>query len=509
MQLNMRCALGAGLAIGCLAGARAAAAQSWPSWGGELAGNQRWAPAETILQPANVGQLQVKWVFTARGDVGATPTVADDALFVTDDGGGIARLDIATGQAVWSHLVSDYTGTGGAVSRSSPAIAGQLVLIADRHSGTVIALNRKTGDLVWKTVVETNPATTLTASPVVYGNLVYIGTASNEEYRVSVSPTYVATFRGSVAALDLSTGQIVWQSFMVPAGYTGGAVWGSGFVLLPSHHLMFVSTGNNYSIPAAVSSCLQTATGVKAETKCLDKQDYVDSVVALDMNTGAVKWGHRLEGDDTYTLNCSTSMPAQPCPSPPGPDYDFGAAPNLLTIGSGAQAHHLVGAGQKSGVYWALEPGNGKIAWATMPGPGGRRGGILWGSAADQSQLYLAENDYGKTPYQLPSGAVISSGSWAALNQATGAIAWQVPVPGGTGAEGAVSVANGVVYAGSTGGEMVALSAASGQILWSFASGGSVTCGPAIVNGVLYWGSGDPYGTKNNKLYAFSLPAGP
>jgi polyvinyl alcohol dehydrogenase (cytochrome) len=78
--------------------------------------------------------------------------------------------------------------------------------------------------------------------------------------------------------------------------------------------------------------------------------------------------------------------------------------------------------------------------------------------------------------------------------------------------QGAVSVANGVVYAGTVDavGTMYALDARTGQTLWTFASGGSVNSGAAIVNGTVYWGSG--YGvqgigmTPNNKLYAFTAP---
>ena len=75
---------------------------------------------------------------------------------------------------------------------------------------------------------------------------------------------------------------------------------------------------------------------------------------------------------------------------------------------------------------------------------------------------------------------------------------------------GALSVANGVVYAGSFSGNMYALDSATGKVLWSFASGGSVLDGPAIADGVVYWGSGYPKvsGTQNNKVYAFSLPHG-
>lgn len=73
---------------------------------------------------------------------------------------------------------------------------------------------------------------------------------------------------------------------------------------------------------------------------------------------------------------------------------------------------------------------------------------------------------------------------------------------------GAMSVANGVVYAGSFSGFMYALDAHTGKILWSFNSGGSVVSGPSIADGVVYWGSGYSHikpGRGNNKIYAFAL----
>jgi polyvinyl alcohol dehydrogenase (cytochrome) len=71
-----------------------------------------------------------------------------------------------------------------------------------------------------------------------------------------------------------------------------------------------------------------------------------------------------------------------------------------------------------------------------------------------------------------------------------------------------VSVANGVMYAGSYSGQMYALDTMTGKILWNFASGGSVIDGPSIVDGVLYWGSGYrniPPGIGNDKVYAFTM----
>jgi polyvinyl alcohol dehydrogenase (cytochrome) len=172
----------------------------------------------------------------------------------------------------------------------------------------------------------------------------------------------------------------------------------------------------------------------------------------------------------------------------------------------------MAGFGQKSGVYWAFNPDNGSVRWRTMVAPAGTGtlGGIEWGTATDGQRIYVASADSGHVNYSLiPSGTQINWGSWSALDAETGKILWQTadPTPGSIDM-GAVSVANGVVYAGSQGapGNMYALDAATGKILWSFASGGSVIDGPSIVGGFVYWGSGYRIGTNNNKLYAFTLP---
>jgi polyvinyl alcohol dehydrogenase (cytochrome) len=76
---------------------------------------------------------------------------------------------------------------------------------------------------------------------------------------------------------------------------------------------------------------------------------------------------------------------------------------------------------------------------------------------------------------------------------------------------GSVSVANNVLYAPSASGNMHALDARTGKILWTFASGGSVLDGPAIVGGTVFWGSGYKRikgGTGNNQVFAFSLKQG-
>ena len=112
------------------------------------------------------------------------------------------------------------------------------------------------------------------------------------------------------------------------------------------------------------------------------------------------------------------------------------------------------------------------------------------------------------------TGEFTSAGLWSALDAARGEIIWQTPDPNSLMAEGAVTLANGVVYAGSlaplaSAATFFALDADTGSILWSFDSGGSVS-GAAVVNGTVYWGSGYALrGTPNDKLYAFEVPKGP
>ena len=515
LGFRLHVALAGLLACASIGEARAAAPASWPAWGGPLTGNQRSAPTETVLTPATVGGLAVKWEFTTKGSVTATPAVDVTGVYATDDGGGVYRINAATGAAVWTQSMPGLLGTKGAFARSSPALSGSLAIVADKRSGTVLALNKTTGALVWKTVVETQAAATGGSSPVISGTTVLVGTSSSEE-GLARRPGYVPSFRGSIVALNLNTGKVLWQSYMTPAGYTGTPVWGSAFAVVKSTDTVFAATGNNYSVTPAATACLQNAVGVTAQLACLDPADYVDAIVALDLGTGAVKWAQRVQGADTYTDNCTLGTNGgTPCPVPAGPDYDFGAQPLLFTGTIGGRNAQLVGDGQKSGTFWALDPITGAIVWQTVLGPGGGLGGIEFGSATDGTHVYVAENDTANVPYTLAgSGQQTTGGSCAALAGGTGAILWQVAAPGmdlvtpgaPAGATGAVTVAAGVLYGGTTGGTMVALDAASGAQLWSFESRATVRCGPAVANGIVYWGAGAANGVPGTSLYAFAPP---
>jgi polyvinyl alcohol dehydrogenase (cytochrome) len=495
----------------------AASAQSWQVAGQNIA-NTRDQAAETIISPSNVSQLAPAWTVTTAGDVTATPTMVSNVLYFPDMGGKLWAVT-SSGQVVWSHPVASYTGITGDVSRDSPAIDGSELILGDGWDANklnagahVFAVNRVTGQLLWSVKVDNNPASIVTGSPTVYNGVAYVGISSYEE-GLAGQPG-CCTFRGVVVALNASTGQVLWKAYTVPSNnhgrdsnrpgyYSGGAVWGSAPAVDPATGLLYVATGNNYTVPAGV--CHKPH-----QTNCARPvpSDRYDSILALKLSTGALAWGYRTEEADATTNACTTIC---------GPDYDFGSSPNLITTTNPntGTTEQLVGVGQKSGYYWALNPSTGKLMWRTRIGPGGPGGGILWGSATDGTRIYSAETDSGGIPYKLKgsgpfAGQTITSGSWTALDPATGAILWQTPDPQSVPDSGFVSVANGVAYAGSnaaTGANMYGLDASTGTILWSFASGGEVRSGAAIVGAKVYWGSGYR-GGDNNKLYAFKLPAG-
>jgi polyvinyl alcohol dehydrogenase (cytochrome) len=495
--------------------AQTAGLGQWRIAGRDL-NNSRSQPAANSISPANAAQLAVRWTFTTGGDVSATPTVAGNAVYFPDWAGNLFAARADTGELLWSRTIADYNGRPGSISRVSPGIYEDTLVIGDNmstsvvHDGAhVIAVDRNSGNLRWITEVESHPAAIITGSPVFNGTTVYIGVSSNEE-GLATNPAYpCCTFRGSMVALDVFTGAILWKTYAardnggVPDQYSGNAIW-SPPAIDPGRGSLYIGTGNNYTVPEAVAQCQQEAidNGSGGED-CAAPDDYFNTVLSLDLETGAVKWARRVSQFDTWTVACLSSPPGPNCPSPAGPDFDFpGSGPNLLG--------NIVGIGQKSGIYWALDADTGTIIWNTVVGPGGTTGGIQWGTATDGTRIYVAITNSSRQSYTLANGGpTIDWGSWAALDPRTGAILWQRADPT-TGAldPGAVSVANGVVYAGSYSGMMHALDASSGRIVFSFASGGSVIDAPSIVGDTLYWGSGYRRisGIGNNKVYAFSLP---
>jgi polyvinyl alcohol dehydrogenase (cytochrome) len=499
-----------------MAAAQSAAASDWPVFGQSVM-NQASSPDESTISTANVATLAPKWSLTTTGYVSARAAVVAGVAYFPDSGGTLWAVNTATGSVIWSKsLTADYGFAAGTYSRTSPAVDNGTLFIGTQLGAYLLAIDTATGNLLWSTQMDQHPLAIITSSPVVSNGVIYGGVASLEE-GVAANPNYpCCSFRGSAYAVSEATGGLIWKNNTVPAGYTGGAIWGSNAVIDTTRNLMYIGTGDNYSLPTDPKFTACVAAG-KPEKGCLSPEDHFDSILALDLANGAIKWSHRLGAQDDWNVACEYGPPGGGnCPNPEGPDYDFGSAPQEFTYtDGGGVSHTIIGAGQKSGIYSAFDADTGKLMWAQQVGPGSSLGGIEWGSATDGQRLYVAISNLGHKHYANETKTSGTSGSWNALDLATGKLLWRTPDPEGAIDLGPMAVANGVVYApssasGSGQPNMFALNAATGGILWSFASGGSVIAGASISDGMVYWGSGYALGglpifSVNNKFYGFSL----
>jgi polyvinyl alcohol dehydrogenase (cytochrome) len=504
---------------------------SWTSSGQSIV-NWRSQPLETKITVKNASKLSPLFSVETDGDISATPNVSNGVVYFPtwgplnsygfSEGGSLYAVDATSGVVIWQKSLSDYTGLAGTVSRTTPTSATEGTLLVPTQKGAyLLAIDQNNGSLLWKVQLDTHPLAIITSSPSVYHGIAYMGVASLEE-AAAADPSYpCCSFRGSIVAVNLSTHAIVWKTYTISdaasaAGYTGNGVWGSQPVVDPALNAVYVGTGNNYTAPTCDgNTCPNPA------------DNLTDALLALDMNTGAIKWTDTLMGlgSDAWNVACFVP-PYTNCPPNAGPDYDFGQAPMKIKAVINGKSVDILGIGQKSGDFWAINPKTGQVYWQTHAGPGSSLGGMEWGSATDGKRFYFSiANLYG-IPYTLVDGSTTTAGSWGALDPATGKILWQTADPNGAFDTGAVSVANGVVYVGSMGytydlsgapqnyspaatnPTFLALDASNGHIVWNYVSGGSVNAGAAIANGVVYWGSGygnQTLGRSNHKFYAFSV----
>jgi polyvinyl alcohol dehydrogenase (cytochrome) len=537
-----------------IAASSVASGADWLTAGHDL-NNSRYQPDEKDISPKSVGHLTLRWSLNTDGDVTANPAVDGNYLYFPDSAGFLYKIERQSGKIVWKMPVSTYTGVTGDFARATPAIVGNALILGNQSGkfiqaygqpapqpAQVFAVDKRTGAKLWSTQVDATPLSFITHSAIIAKGMAIVGVASNEELIAAfVPPVYWQwQFRGSVVALDVETGAIKWKTYTVPPGYAGGSVWGSTGAVDLRRNQVYMATGNNYAIPAAALECLRRA-GLP-ET-CLDPADHFDSIIAMDLSSGAIKWSAHGLPVDVWNVACGLTTPGfsvgpeyagvygncpDADPKVAGPDYDFAQGPMLFSAKlKGADADKgddrgrwldLVGAGQKSGMFWAFRAEDGKLVWSRQVAPGGVTGGLQWGSATDDESIYVAASNSGPSSaggglgpknWVLKDGTTTTSGGWAALDADSGSVLWTTKDPQGSRAEAAVSLANGVVFGcnlAAGAGTMYALDARSGKPLWSYDSGGPCNAGPSIADGMVFWGSGTFTGAGGpKKVFAFGL----
>lgn len=199
----------------------------------------------------------------------------------------------------------------------------------------------------------------------------YVGTSSLEE---GLSVDLCCTFRGSLSKLDVRTGAILWQTFMLPENfgktreYAGAAIWGSSPSIDVARKLVYIATGNLYSAPLRILECQERENNQTVPTspdECIEPDNHSNSILALDLDAGKIKWYKQLGGYDVWFGACNWHLDPR-CPPGPSPDADFGEAPMMLSIYLNRTKRDVVVAVQKSGFAWALDRDNGSLIWSKV-----------------------------------------------------------------------------------------------------------------------------------------------
>src|SRR5580698_11223837 len=347
------------------AGPVALGSVQWNGWGRDL-DNTRYQP-EPAIRANDVAKLALKWAYGYQGGAEfGQPTVVDGRLFVTSSAGRIYSLDAITGCTYWTYDAGAGSRTAitiGELARAKivalprklkrtlahlDVIKAPSAAFFGDDAGTVYALDAQKGTLLWKTSVDSHPLARIVGAPTLSNDRLYVAVSSTED-AAAANPGYACcTFRGSVAALDIANGRVVWKSYTVleePAptrknnagiqefGPAGAAISSSPTIDI-KRGVLYVATGSS-------------ATGIE--------QALTDAVVAFDLTDGKLRWVKQLSRPDNGKFGSS-----------------FTSSPILRTLTSG---NEVILAGQKSGVVYGLDPDHGgDTLWQTKIGDSGVSG---------------------------------------------------------------------------------------------------------------------------------------
>lgn len=310
-------------------------ANSWLTYGRDL-GAQRYSPL-TQIDASNASSLTLAWKKSlgAPATMEGTPIVKDGVEYVTTGRSAIFALDAATGKTIWNYNyplpVSSYSKACCNVDNRGVTLTGDKLVFGtlDAH---LVALNAKTGKLLWNTTVADNSsAYSITSPPLPVKNLVITGEGGGEY------PT-----RGFIAAYNADTGKLVWKHYTIPAkGEPGYETWEVKGVAArggvptwlpgtydPSRNTIYWGTGN--------PNPDWDADSIKG------KLLYASSTIALDADTGKLKWYYQYTPQNIW-------------------DYDSVAEAVLVTIPvNGVETAAIVHA-DRNGYLYTLNRDTGKL----------------------------------------------------------------------------------------------------------------------------------------------------
>jgi len=510
--------------------------RNWLTYSGSYS-SQRYSLLSQV-SPVNVKNLEQKWVFQAESleKFETTPLVVDGIMYLTQAPSDVVALDAKTGRIFWIYryvVSTDVRPCCGSVNHGL-AILGDTLYLAtlDAH---LVAIDAKAGRPLWNVKVATASAGyAMTLAPLVVKDKVIIGVAGGE-----------FGIRGFVAAFNASTGSEAWRTYTVPGPgepgheswqgnsweHGGGPVWLTGSYD-PALNLTYWGTGN----PGPDWNPAQRA----------GDNLYSDSVLALDADTGTMKWYFQFTPNDPY-------------------DYDAVQIPVLVDGMWNGASRKLMMWANRNGFFYVLDRTNGqflagypfiKLNWASgldakgrpvlTPQPEGAptfpglQGGTNWYSPSysprtglfyvsaweDYASVFIREAQTfeegrrfvgGRPTSPIPGAQNVPGatkrppinvwteaaghGAVIAIDPHTGQKKWKFPMTDTTDS-GILTTASDLLFTGGREGYFQALDARTGTLLWKTSLGGPIVAGP-----MTYQADGKQFIAiaAGHSLFAFSL----
>jgi alcohol dehydrogenase (cytochrome c) len=495
----------------------------WTTYNGGMSGS-RYSTLQQI-DKTNVAALAPRWMFnfTSNSNLQTTPVVSEGVMYVTSANEAYA-LDAGSGREIWRYQRARTRGlignAAGGANRGA-AIAGDRLFMVTDHAH-VIALDKHSGNLLWDTeMADWRQNYNATGAPLTVGNLVIAGTSGGDE-----------GVRGFVAAYEQATGKEVWRWWTTPLpGEPGSETWQGTGLAHPAGSTWMTGTYDE------TEDTLYWTVGNPGPDLIGDDRLgdnlYTDSVVALDPQSGELKWHFQFTPHDVW-------------------DYDAQETPALVDAVWQGQPRKLLIQANRNGFFYVLDRTNGEflsgwqfakdVTWATgldangrplrvpgmEPSVGGKRvcpsltGATNWYSTSFNpvTNLYYVQTDdkcglFTRVDMEWEAGRGFMGGSFApapepaqrvlrAIDIFSGKTAWELPQVGRAGSWGGVlSTVTGLVIFGEDGGALMVADATTGAALWSFQANARWRASP-----MTYMFDGEQYIAVANgsSILAFALP---